>query len=324
MPSNNSLTPVSSLLTNFAVSYRPSIGLFMAEKVFPRQKVNSDNGTYLKMAQDALFGDNEDIPSGSDGAVGFTGQFQDIGDYELTTGTFKAEYFRFKIQIHEDEKRKERDLPILKLQQNKTIRLMYRMLLGRETRVKNIVTSTSNITNNTTLSGNDQWSAFSTSDPINDMRTAVDTVKKKSMVYEQALYDIVALIPYEVYSVLQFHPAILDLLPANADKYAVESVLKKFFRVDEVIVPEVLWNNAIPAATVSQAYLWGKDVLVYLRPKGAASEDGAHFGNIMEYNPFKTLTWREEPNIDWVGMEHASIEELCAESSAYLIKTAVA
>ena len=324
MPANISLTPISSLLTNFAVSYRPSIKLFIAEQVFPRQKVNTDNGTYLKMAQDALFGDNEDIPSGNDGAVGFKGQFQDIGDYELTTGTFKAEYFRFMIQIHEDEKRKERDLPILKLQQNKTIRLLYRMLLGRETRVRNIVMSTANITNNTTFSGNDQWSAFSTSDPINDMRTAVDTVKKKSMVYEQGLYDLVALIPYEVYSVLQFHPAILDLLPANADKYAIESVLAKFFRVDKVIVPEVLWNNAIPAATVSQAYLWGKDVLVYLLPKGDAAQDGAHFGKIMEYNPFTTLTWRELPNIDWVGMEHTSVEKLCSESSAYLLKQVIA
>lgn len=324
MPSNTSLTPVGSLLTNFAVSYRPSISMFVAEKIFPLQKVSSDSGTYYKMAQDALFGDNEDIPSGKDGAVGFKGVFQNIGDYELTSDTYKAEYFRFCIDIHEDEKRKEKETPILKLRQNKTLRLMYRMLLGRETRVKNIVTSTSNITNNTTLTGNNQWDAFSTSDPINDMRTAVDTVKKKSMVYNQAEYDLCAFIPYEVYSVLCFHPAILDLLPTNADKLATVEVMKKFFQLDDVIVPEVLWNNAIPGATVSQAYLWGKDVIVYLRAKGAAAQDGAHFGKIMEYNPFKTIVWTEQPNIEVIGMEHASIEELCAESSAYLIKTAVA
>ena len=46
-----------------------------------------------------------------------------------------------------------------------------KMLLDRENSAAALLTSTANLTNNTTLAGTSQWSDYANSDPVGDIRT---------------------------------------------------------------------------------------------------------------------------------------------------------
>ena len=138
--------------------------------------------------------------------------------------------------------------------------------MGKEKALADSLTSTSIITQNTTLSGTSQWNDYTNSDPIADVNTAKKTVRNAS----GASVDLM-LMDENTANVLRFHPKILRSLGfADARAGSLEdSDLAKAFRVKRFVVADVVYNNSKEGQSDSLTPLWGKDVILAACPANA-------------------------------------------------------
>lgn len=200
------------------------------------------------------------------------------------------------------------------------------MWLAREKEASDACTSTSIITNNTTLSGSSQWSDFAGSDPLGDFKLGQDTI-----------YDAIGLeantayMSRAVFRSLRFHPQIFERIgvndTANKLKGASQDQLAMALDVDRVLVGRARYESAKEGQTSSMANVWGKDCgLLYVNPTPTPTEYEFSFG----YN-FQM----QEPSVDYGnlidprGAEFVRYEDdrdqlILKATAAYLIKSAVA
>jgi hypothetical protein len=124
-------------------------------------------------------------------------------------------------------------------------------------------------TNKTTLAGANQWSAYSTSSPITDIKAA-----------RVAIWDDVkqfanrAIVPSNVAEVLSYHPEVIENLGFKYDKAGALTYedIQKFMKVQFLHVPNVGYNSAKEGQTASLGSLYSDSVLLYLAPAQAAKK----------------------------------------------------
>src|SRR6266487_6228331 len=85
------------------------------------------------------------------------------------------------------------------------------MLLSKELDAFSQCSNTAVVTQNATLSGTSRWDDYANSDPIADVKLAVDTVKKAIVATNTSASNKLTLVlGYDAYSVLRNHPQILE------------------------------------------------------------------------------------------------------------------
>lgn len=138
--------------------------------------------------------------------------------------------------------------------------------LVKEKGLADSLTSTSIMTQNTTLSGTGQFSDYINSDPIAKFATARSTVRSGSGVPPN-----VAAMDYAVWNVLRFHPQMLDALGfkqnrpggLSQDEMAVALGVKK------VLIAEAVYESAAEGQTSSLSPVWGKHIVFAVAPEKA-------------------------------------------------------
>lgn len=153
--------------------------------------------------------------------------------------------------------------------------VMDKMALGRENRIANQVTSTSNVGSGVALSGGTRWSQKGTSDPVSDVRTGIDFILTNT-----GKMPNVMVVGYQVHLALIDHPDILARLPnVNLqDQAAAAAALPRIFGVDRYLVGTGIINRAGRGATNSIVSIWGSNaVLAYVDPSPALDSVTAGF-----------------------------------------------
>jgi hypothetical protein len=136
-----------------------------------------------------------------------------------------------------------------------------KMLVEKEVEAASILLSTSNISQNTTLSGTSQWSD-SNSDPITAIRTAQQTVHASVIKKPNVL-----LLGKQVYDKLLDHPAVIERIKYSGAIATSDQIMARLFDVDRVIVGAAVKNTAVEGQTDATSYIWGKDALLaYVNP----------------------------------------------------------
>lgn len=245
---------IDPLLTRIAKSW--SNESFIADQVFPRLNVDSENGKYYVLdSAKTGFTIEKDLRSGITRA--------NRVDYNLTLAPYGPLLEHSLEQgITDDEKR---TLGEDRARRSATNNVMTKIMLNHEKMVADTVRNTSIITQNVTLSGSGQFSDY-TSDPFSTIQTALDTIDATGISGER----IKMFMGYQVWTKLRSHTALINRLGNASTRTPLTTAqLASLFDVDEVIVGRAKYNTAKEGQTPSLSYVWGKDIFIGQYPKNS-------------------------------------------------------
>lgn len=198
------------------------------------------------------------------------------------------------------------------------------ILLDREVRAANLVFNAANYAaaNKVTLAGNDQWSDFTNSDPIDDIMTGLDAciMRPNKMV-----------IGRPAFTKLAQHPKIVKAVHGNDGDagIATREQIARLFELDEVLVGEGWVNTAKKGQAPSMARVWGKHCALICQNGLATATNGlATFGYTAQYGS-RVAGAIEDRDIGLRGGQRVRVGEslkelIVANDLAYFIENAVA
>ena len=147
------------------------------------------------------------------------------------------------------------------------------LALAREIRVANLVFATGSYAggNQTTLSGNSQWSDQTNSDPVAAIGDALDipVYRPNIAVFGQAAW-----------TKTRRHPKLVQAIKGTAQGAGMVSrqEFADFFELQNVYVGAGFVNSAKKGQTVSTARVWGKHAAFIYRDRAAGPQAGVTFG----------------------------------------------
>lgn len=305
---------VDSALTNLAVQYSPREFNMVSDIILPRLGVEKKSNKYFIYVKADRFTvpDTRRAPKSPANQV----------DFGVSTGTYSCENYAlgdFVAQAEEDNA----DSP-LSPQADAVEGILDLMMLDREKRATDLVTATANITQNTTLSGNAQWSDYGNSNPLSDVETGKSACfyPPNLMVLGQAVYDK-----------LKYHPDLQEMVKYSERAVLTEEVMASLFGVERVVVARAKRNTAAEGQAAAYANIWGKDVLLAYVRAGKPNPKAISLGYTPVWTPmggadgFRVRKW-DKPEIGGGGTQievDTSMDELLvAADVAYLIKNAIA
>lgn len=313
------------ILTNISLAYDQ--GEFVGEKLAPSVVVKKQSDKYR------VFGKETFTPETSDFRAPGT-LANEIPGMLVSKDSYYATEHALQIAIT-DEERRNADSP-LSPDRDGTEIVTQKILLGRELAIMNMVTNTNNYATglSKTISGTAQWDKYDTSDPIKDVKDAIRAVHAKSFKFVNT-----AVIPYQVMSILEDHPDILERIRYTRDGILTPQLIASVLGLDNVIVPGVAVGNG-RGFDVTTSYLWGKNVVLAYVPKSAGMRVPAFMYEFVWGSGGKAMTvdrWREEPrksdiirasrsyDLKMVGVEISpSSADFNKSITGYVIKNAIA
>jgi hypothetical protein len=195
-------------------------------------------------------------------------------------------------------------------------------LVSQEIETAALLTSTSVITSNSTLSGTSQWSN-SNSDPVTAIREAKQTVHANIMVDPNVL-----VLGKQVIDKLIDHPAIIERVKYSQLGVLNTDLLARFFDVERVVIGGAMKNATVEGQTDSMSYIWGKDALLaYINPR--FGQKSVTLGVKYQWKTRTTERLNGTDERDRRGQfirvgDHYYDPQLIAASAGYLFKNAVA
>jgi hypothetical protein len=196
-----------------------------------------------------------------------------------------------------------------------------KLLVSREIETAALLTSTSVITQNTTLSGTSQWSDPN-SNPVAAIRGAKKTVRDSIMVDPNTL-----MISKNVFDKLVDHPAIVERVKYSQLGILTADLLARFFDVDRVIIGAAKKNTSVEGQADSMSDIWGNDALLaYINPR--LGKKTVTLGVTYQWKQRTTERLNGTDERDRRGQfvrvgDHYYDEQLIAAGAAYLFKDAV-
>jgi len=237
--------------------------------------------------------------------------------YGLSRDDFSTADHALKMLVEDDIREQHDDA--LEPESDATQNLTDRLMLGKEKALADYMSSTSNLTQNTTLSGTDQWSDYDDSDPFGDVKTARSTVKAATGKTPNTM-----VLGQETFDTLSEHPALIDKIKYSQMGVATEELMARAFHVKKVLVGSAILNSAAEGQSDSLGYVWGKHAwLVYVSPTPGLRQ--VTFAWTFAYKTKRVKKWRDEDREGtYVRVNHEYVQKIVAAECAYFIKNAVA
>lgn len=203
------------------------------------------------------------------------------------------------------------------------VSLSQAIMLERESALATALTSTSLLTNNTTLSGTSQWSDKANSDPLGDIETARTSVHSKT---GREATDII--VERRVLVALKEHPAVVNQFTgySSVSQEKVIAFLKDYFGFKRVHVAKSIYVSSQEGQTEALGHVWNKDVIVFSRPD-MPSLFAPSFGYSfkLQGQDMRADLRRHSNDLgDILRVMYAYQDKILDADSAYLIKNAIA
>jgi hypothetical protein len=178
-----------------------------------------------------------------------------------------------------------------------------------------------------TLSGSNQWSDETGSNPIDDIELAKETVLKNTGFELNTM-----ILGYQVFRKLRHHPDIVDRMKYTSSQVVTADMLARVFEIDRILVAKAVKNTANEGATASLDFTHGKSVLlahVANRPGVMVPSAGYHFSwnkpNNGLQSPISISRWYSDDRKAWrIEAEAAWDNKVVASDLGYFITSAVA
>jgi len=140
------------------------------------------------------------------------------------------------------------------------------MWLGKEYALSSVVTDTAVLTQNVTLSGTDQWSDYTNSDPLGDWKLAHNTIFGACGEHPNSFE-----MSRPVYNTLKYHPNVLDALGFKHTRAGLltQDDIARAADVEKLYLAEAVYNSAAEGQTDAITSLWGKHAVFAVLPDKA-------------------------------------------------------
>ncbi len=308
MPQFNSLH-IERNLTNYSQRY--SNPEFVNEALFPQMMVEKESDKYVIYGMEHFNLYETRRANGAESAQ---------VDWTFSEGNYFCEQESLKGLVT-DRDRKNADKP-LTLDVDTLELVQDGVMLRKEYTAAQLARSTATYapSNTAALSGTSQWSAYSTSDPLGNIKTMQQAIFEASRKYANTI-----VFPYQVALTLAYHPEILNLV-----KYTHDNLLQSLMGADgmlpkqlfgmQVVVGGAAYNSKNPGQTASLADVWGTDVIAAYVEK-APKLKSISFGKTFRTGKY-VRKWRDnEREGDWV--EYNDIYDLAvtAAPTGFLLQT---
>ena len=299
---------VDPALSNVSIKYTNDT--FIADLIFPMLKVGKQTGKYYIYDKSNLRVDKTNRAAGSP---------SNEVDFGLSlSGVFLCDDHALKGFVA-DEIQDQAEAALNPLV-DETETITEKLLLDREVSLANLITSTANVTNNVTLAGTSQWSDYSNSDPIGDVRTGRTAIHQNTFKKPNTL-----ILGKAVFDMLIEHPAIIERIKYSQLGVVTPELLARVFQVEKILVGETGQNTAVEGQTDVLSYVWGKNaILAFINPK--ISIKTITFGLTFTYAQRLVKRWRDEDREGTyvrIGNDNY-VQKIIAVAAGYLIKNATA
>lgn len=173
-------------------------------------------------------------------------------------------------------------------------------------------------TNKATLTGTAQWSDLAASDPLKDIETAKEAIRKQVGKRPNTIVLSAA-----VFAMLRQHSKIIDRIKYTGRDVPTAELLASLFGVKQVLVGDAIYDNNGTFADV-----WGKSVVIAYTEMASLADMGAPtFGYTYRLNghPLVTMPYQDRNANSWIYQILDEVAPVIAGASAgYLISNAVA
>jgi hypothetical protein len=210
-------------------------------------------------------------------------------------------------------------------ERDETMGLTTMLWLEKESLLASALGNTGTLTQNTTLVGTAQLSDYTNSDPISVFKTARDTVYSGCGKVANA-----AVLSWQVYNVLRFHPKILSSLGFVYNQIGGISreQLAVALGVDKVLIGSAMFESGKEGQTSALSSVWGKNIIFGVIPEKAEPYQ-ISLGYRVGYEGEAARQVYKQPMFNPPGSTGILVEDnyqflLSNVSAAYLIKNAVA
>jgi hypothetical protein len=235
---------VKATLSNVALAYFQSAGVFIADIVSPNVRVNKQADYYYEFGKENFnIVDAKRRPTTTPVEV----------EHTVSTDKFYCEEDALREAVA-DEEREGADNPI-EPEADATRYTSERLRLIREYAVASLLTTAGNYQSGfkATLTGDDQWDEYTSSDPIGDIQTGIDAVNAQGAPANTLWMG------YQVWSKLKHHPDFLNRLPGNKVQVVTPDFLKNIWEeIETVAIGRALYNTAVEGQDTDLGYVWGK------------------------------------------------------------------
>jgi len=201
-------------------------------------------------------------------------------DFDITSDT----YFCHNFALAGDnafETLANADNPIA-LRERTTTKVVEDLMLDLELRIRNKVTSISNIGSGVALTGGNKWSDYLNSDPIADITTGQAFMRSQT-----GLLPNTILMDWDTMKVLKRHPVLLDLFRYTEGGLVTNNQMLAAFSMEggRQLVSQGIFNNGEEGAANSIVNIWGNNTLLAYVDTGAPSLRTATFGLGFRWTP---------------------------------------
>jgi len=304
---------VDKLLTNVSKAFVPTG--FIAELILPKIRVKQSSGL--------LGGYGEDHLRIVNNVMGGRGKAPRYNSIVRSSEGYKIENHGLEgIVTKDDFDNVEQPFDARK---DETLGLKTVMSISREKALSDVLGDTSVITQNVTLTGTDQWSDFANSDPIDDFKTAQNTVYDGCGMPPDS-----AIISWKVANTLKYHPAILENLGFTQNRAGTltEIELAKAMSVRRLLIGVPQFNSAAQGQTPVRTPIWADNAVFMVTPQTAQKYQVSLGYTIRKSNETMGQTFRfalnNPPMAEGIIVTDNYDDLLSNVTCAFLIKDAIA
>lgn len=237
---------VDAVLSQIGVAYMQSQDIFIFPKVFPIIPVSKQSDKYVVWDKGDWFRDEAQKRADNQESAG--------SGYRLSRDSYFAEVWAF----HKDlgtQVRANADAG-MNLEAGAARFVTQRLLLRAELQwVTDFFTTGLWATDQTVAA---QWSDFLTSDPIEDIETAKETILRTTGQMPNTM-----VLGYQVFRKLRNHPDIVDRFKhTNGGRNITLADIGSVFELPRLFVAKAIQNTANPGAAASMSFVHGKHAWV--------------------------------------------------------------
>lgn len=297
---------VDALLSGISIGYR--IEGFIANLILPRVRVPRETFQYPVFSRDNVQKPGNPIKRADKAPYARAG-------WTVTMSEKTAIEYGIEVPVSDRERRNAESVINPDMHANNVANDLVANQV--EADACTLLTNTAVLTATETLTGGDQWSDYTNSDPLLYIQGKAETILKAVHRPPNTL-----VLGFEVYNRLTTHPALRRKLDASI---VGRAEMATAFNVDRVIVSMATYDSQNPGqSTQVGAFMWGKHALLCYVGTGPEIETPA-LGYQFEYQPRQTSRYREEEiTSDIVRVAEMSLAGITNAASGYLIKNAVA
>lgn len=243
---------IDAVLSNISVAYMGAQNDFIASDIFPIVPVEKQSNLYYIYNKGDWFRDEAQMRADGAESVG--------SSYHLSTDTYLAKVWAF----HKDvgpQARANFDIG-LDADRDASVFVTQRLILRQE--VQWVTDYFQNGIWGTSVSpvAADQWSAYATSDPIEQIENAKEAILSQTGYQPNTL-----VVGYQVDRKLRNHPMVKTRFQYTTAESITSEMVARFLNIDKYVVARAVRNTANEGAANAMGFVHGKHaLLMYVNP----------------------------------------------------------